>query len=956
MEQSEKSVENLQAIFENWVNLCLQKHDDTIHETLRRYAKDCFSSHPKLQSQGSKSNLESNDILSQHVAELVAKLSPVFSITLKDDDEFYPPEAGLYVLCGAFEGILNSSSQRGLSVKIQQLLGHFLAERCRMDTNHQQIKDIAIMCLHAFFKISNISMLEKEGKDLLLAKQKCMIWRLSTSRKAVMLSAGAIPEDDDEDMMEVNDDENPYSVGDISDFTRLKRTACFQILLSALDGFSLDSSISIPEEIINPTDVDIMESHTSLITELAKFTSFCTKCLHGESDPRCLVFLLTLIRKCQDEFLPFFAMKNNEKTGIQLSPFPTTQIFDAVAPYYPIKFTPPPNVENAITRDDLHNALMDVLTCYPPTKSHSNSSMVELSCRLFLERILPDTHDDDYGMSPGPDELNTPVDKLEALEDIKNLFTVKPRYAPNELRDDLIKLIPFNFLDDVTLVDLAEALMETHSEAAKGDTDPSSSTPSEEKLLASQCRSFAIYILTTLESQKLQNASLSSSKWKTFLNPITNSLCSNVTSAPESFRGRTSAAFLSAIAYSGTETLRLCLQSILPPLLSSIKSTLENLDEERITASCYTLAGFFGAVTKLEQIRKKEHNGKVILLHPHPLASYSEQAFQILYSLLEEVDNKSMDESDTTAKENSSRLGFDARASAVYALEALLLACPKYAFKNDGIDIQNDVKQFLLLLLESVCGREDVATKSNEKWSEMCSHAIGSFIGKCNLQNDIDMETNDNDDGYSYLSSFSQTIQSEVIPVLIQSSIKAQTKIERDTRYDWKTLARGCNLNRKVSSNIIFSIGTSLMEALNSNQLSPIATANGEQVNIENAVAINASMALSFMMEKGGDFVEDAWEDAFIDVEFSEDSLVMKEHIGYLILRALCGYKDGSHVNIIQSDTDDVVMDKLLLPNKKLSARIKAEGLVSGFPGVFSLNHQDDCFMSYVFRPEQTYF
>lgn len=67
---------------------------------------------------------------------------------------------------------------------------------------------------------------------------------------------------------------------------------------------------------------------------LVQYASFAARCLHGESDPRCLMQLLQLLHALLVAWLPFMKRKPS---------FPVKDVFDAVAPYYPIQFTPPPN-------------------------------------------------------------------------------------------------------------------------------------------------------------------------------------------------------------------------------------------------------------------------------------------------------------------------------------------------------------------------------------------------------------------------------------------------------------------------------------------------------------------------------------------------------------------------------------------------------------------------------------
>ena len=146
-----------------------------------------------------------------------------------------------------------------------------------------------------------------------------------------------------------------------------------------------------------------------------QFCKFVAACLHGESDPRCLLQLLQLFDTVFDKFAFLKSSSNNL--------FPVTDFFDATAPYYPVQFTPPPNNNNiyGITKAGLRHAVLQVLSNTSMDTAddtddddNNNNNMASLSINLLLEALVP----------PPEDGPATFTEQLEALEDMQTfLFT-----------------------------------------------------------------------------------------------------------------------------------------------------------------------------------------------------------------------------------------------------------------------------------------------------------------------------------------------------------------------------------------------------------------------------------------------------------------------------------------------------------------------------------------------------
>lgn len=125
------------------------------------------------------------------------------------------------------------------------------------------------------------------------------------------------------------------------------------------------------------------------------FVLFCIQCLYGESDPRCLLQLLDLLSAVRAKASP----ANDEA------------IVEAVSPYYPIQFSPPPNDVHGITRERLKTAVNRIL--FQVSALH-----------LFLELLEPDISYseqleamEDLGEYLKQNVLNLKVSEIEDLSE-----------------------------------------------------------------------------------------------------------------------------------------------------------------------------------------------------------------------------------------------------------------------------------------------------------------------------------------------------------------------------------------------------------------------------------------------------------------------------------------------------------------------------------------------------------
>ena len=206
--------------------------------------------------------------------------------------------------------------------------------------------------------------------------------------------------------------ETAVSMG-LASLPRPRRSLCFQLLQAAVDAVD-----RIVRQATAPEDLELIDAstQTSLLQDtMIPFASFVAGCLHGESDPHCLMQLLQLILITMKAWKPMFVSTPSTTTTPL---FPVGDVFDAVAPDYPIQFTPPPNDVFGITKSGLCNALMDVLfycdydEMILAQRQQHHDTMMSLSLNLVLERLVPPPED-------GPATVD---DWLEGIQDLDQLL------------------------------------------------------------------------------------------------------------------------------------------------------------------------------------------------------------------------------------------------------------------------------------------------------------------------------------------------------------------------------------------------------------------------------------------------------------------------------------------------------------------------------------------------------
>ena len=379
-----------------------------------------------------------------------------------------PKVRALHILCGAIEGCSLSSSSSadnddcgGLTPAVVSLLGQFLASYCLpyeqdytiidpeddedgdvamtggVDDNGddvgEAVRDAAIMAVAALAAAECQPSIDEDAATAPAgAACQLLLRRLHLAQRAVECRCLSDDMTDyehryiDHGYGDADADRHDDALEGLGTLPRARRSACFSALEGAVAGCDASASSSAVVEGLKSSSM----VGRKVRREVHGFVQFVATCLHGETDPRCLRQMLRLLHRCQVVFLPLFALDggdttaggddapenddndmdvdgNGQKRGENVETFPTVSIFDAVAPYYPIKFTPPPNDPYGITRDGLRDALMAIMCVVEKKKGqqaveeNGNGNVVEtmtsLSAKLFMERLVPPKSLDPYG-------------------------------------------------------------------------------------------------------------------------------------------------------------------------------------------------------------------------------------------------------------------------------------------------------------------------------------------------------------------------------------------------------------------------------------------------------------------------------------------------------------------------------------------------------------------------------
>lgn len=537
--------------------------------------------------------------------------------------------------------------------------------------------------------------------------------------------------------------------------------------------------------------------------------------------------MLNLLKQLQSVILTLLrSFSNNEDTPLC---FPFTSIFDAVTPYYPIKFTPPPNDPWGITKQGLHGSLMDVLTYSTHHVSNEtvrtgldvDNNMTLLVTNLFLERLHIEEHpyDDDDN-----EDSTTTQDRIDTIQDLFELLL--PPFEHDQLSlTEKQMCISLLLLPYEVIYQMSSIIRRCHEDAAISVV---SSTNIEDKKnykrLADLCRNFANRFAYELEIllpiQRQNNTILKKTSWESFVLCTTKELADVIASSPQSVKGRVAIAYIASLsACGGVKTLRLCLETYMPVLLRLLKNgeTLNNDEEQMSTAANGIGACFSSCKVSMEQISTDQ-----IVIHPHPLHAYASEVIDLLCKVI--VREKSSDQ---------------LKGAAIKALESVLVSCPHEIMTAENID---SVKKTILNIAQ--CMIDYLSTSNHnepsEDWKSACSRILGTSIGRSirNKQYDPDSQIV-NAILFEYDNEISEFVKESLLPkLLVTCTQKIDTADER--RLDWKVMAYACEIGEKHVSELIL---IHMFEALTIT----IQSKSQDEKHLESVTS-----GLSFILKHGG--------------------------------------------------------------------------------------------------------
>ncbi len=648
----------LSEVIQHWLTSCLDTSNppSKTTEELQTDSRTFF----RYISKNTQVITDSNIILqtkSSHeeaIAQLIQDLGPAFT-----EDHHRGRLRALHLLVGAVEGCKETQ----LSNKVVTLLGKFLLGHCGPvdDSDYGEdfdtmIRDTAILALSSLVETSTNS----SQKDEELAET--MTSRMELARTGIVRRC-AVPDTDST--------RDPYGFratrpdmrGGLSTLPRSKRAMAFELLQKTVTGIS-----PIYKQMDDPFQNELVLSNIQI--EMVEFAKFTANCLQGESDPRCLLQLLMLIHNMQVTLAPWFATASSSPEAV----FPTEDIFDAVAPYYPVQFTPPPNDIHGITREKLHKALMSVLTCTkvdPGVAKFNRQPIMTLSADLFMESLLP----------PPEAENPGPLDKLEALECLSMLFFPEPE---SRIVDQMETRIA---------VSLSQALRTTHDEASLG-VGQGGQMGKENKTLADECRNFVGRVAFQFEKSSKKEL------WDIFVQQPLNHVSPQLKSSPASCK--TSIAYIACLASSGgSRTLRACLTMGLRPLLEYLEHNMG--DTEDTAAATHGIGAFCSSC----HVAMERAMVQGVVLHPHPLDTYVEKVAISLLDAFEKGD-----------------LSPSIKIGAVRGLDCLFLAAGSHKLSDSTM-------QGLCSFLDNICNKltVDSVEKKQSELIRVYSMALGNILG-----------------------------------------------------------------------------------------------------------------------------------------------------------------------------------------------------------------------------------
>jgi len=665
------------------------------------------------------------------------------------------------------------------------LIGNFLSLQCGpiVDDEYEEdfdsmIRDISIKCISALVE-TPAAIIKSDVVTETYAEALGI--RMNFAKQGVERRCATSDDLGFNDGMSIEHDIR----GGLSTMPRSKRSLCFSLLRCAVTGISKIMKLTAPFQ-----GAKIQPQQSSIISivqnHCVQFSEFTARCIHGESDPRCLLQLLELLNSTQVNFRDWFQVART------ISPnkvFPNEDYFDAVAPYYPIQFTPPPNNIHGITREGLHSALISVLAFTgmdEGARRYRKPTMLGCSFNLFLEQLLP---------GQTGEESPSTLEKLECLECISKLM-----FPTSEAGQPMLESECTN-LSFEEIRNLSTALITIHDEASMGVTSESGDLRDQNKILAENCRNLASRTAIQLEKDSKNGTE---GLWDRFVSEPLEREMKKLQLTPA--YAKTSIAYEACLAASGgTRTLRTCLMKGLRPLLEYVRKHSNDASDNSLAA----IHGIAAFCSSCQVTLSKSRLELGVELTPHPLEAYTKDICNLLLEIVE-----------CEIPSSSSVL----KAAASSCLECLFLSSVDKHLEAE--ELRKRICNFLKALLGNIkISVEDEPTNDNDEvaqYRSVSSNVLGRIVGASlsEFGDDSRDEDENSKDPKSRSILLAPTIQyfvrTEIFPELMAASFVGTNGYSED-RFDRIALSTACSSNPSLASSVIKAHLESLLEALEDN-------------------------------------------------------------------------------------------------------------------------------------------
>ena len=806
-----------------WRQACEQQ--TTSVEDLRAEAKDFFGALCTSTSTfvaTANLTLTTKPSHNKALAKLIASFDPIFR-----NGRYVSRVAALSCLRGALDG----TEGVGVAKGILQTVGPFLLSNCGPIEEEQddyeemdeKIRDMAMRCLASLVrsKDDTTSMAGNDadqpnvredpktnsgaGMDDTTNWIETARMRLVFAQKGVERRCAAAALDDDID--DVNGDPmdldsfktgfepsgeqlNQDIGGGLSTLPRSRRTLCFNLLDACVDGIMKLMATATAASSSSSSSLVAEDKISSLQPQLRSLVTFAATCLGGESDPRCLQQLLLIFAKMQRQFVPYFTRPNN---GSATTRFPILDLFDAVAPYYPVQFTPPPNDTHGITREGLQRAVMAILTFVqydeiPNDRNiHNNSdnqnrnggnaasssrtgeydyatdqdSMLNLSAGIFLERLTVSNSDGTNNNTDGSGGSASEVaDKLDGVRDFGSLLFPTAVRTSNKNSTDTSVAVASNchLMSVETVREAALCLSMAYHEAISAITLNMNAGVNKE--LADAIRRLVARIAGTLEGLQGSETALTSQLWKVFvIDPLSGGVA-GLSSSPQTIKSKSFATYAASMACGGPKTLNATIGHCFPHLVQVIESDVQ--DEEKSCAAVYAVLAFLSSY----KTYCERQPGGTFPLQPNPLAGHQAKLFAFVKNTL--IDSDSHEPSNT-------------KVASIRLAESLFGTLPASVVGESEVSLFSPTADILLdLVLKAPLAG---TSEQDQAMFSAASHALGGFLATAITDKTKKTETDETpDQGGADMNLDGNSVGSGCMPMhsILLDSDTAKTKLETE--------------------------------------------------------------------------------------------------------------------------------------------------------------------------------